>query len=85
MSTTMSVPDLADVLFACRLQPSARPTPDEVRSAIEDLLGTCAGAREHCAAYVAQEAGDHPETYTDRMHWALGAVTRAYADYRLAA
>ncbi|GAA2118267.1 hypothetical protein [Actinomadura alba] len=79
MSTTMSVPDLADVLFACRLQPSADPTPDEVRVAIDELLGACAGAQGRCVAYVAQEAGDHPETYTDRMHWALCTVTRAYA------
>ncbi|MBC6456528.1 hypothetical protein HKK72_01145 [Actinomadura sp. HBU206391] len=81
----MRVPDLADVLFACDLQPSADPTPDQVRQAIHDRLGACSGSHEFCAAYVAQEAGDHPETYTDRMHWALDAVTRAYADYRLAA
>jgi hypothetical protein len=85
MSTTMSVPDLAEVLFACSLQPSADPSPDQVRRAIDERLGVCAGDPRTATAYVAQEAGDHPETYTDRMHWALGAVTRAYADYRLAA
>jgi hypothetical protein len=28
---------------------------------------------------VAQEAGDHPDSYAQRMRWALRAVDRAYA------
>jgi len=29
-------------------------------------------------AYVAQEAGDHPETYALRMRWALQTVDLAF-------
>ncbi|GAA4061389.1 hypothetical protein [Nonomuraea soli] len=71
MSTTS---DLAQVLFASPLQPSTDLTPERVRAAIE----TCACDAEACAAYVAQEAGDHPESYVTRMRWALRAVAMAY-------
>jgi hypothetical protein len=78
MSATMSVSDLAKVLFATPLQASAGPSPDQVRSAIECRLRACRGDHADCAFYVAQEAGDHPETYTIRMRWALRAVVEAY-------
>jgi hypothetical protein len=29
-------------------------------------------------AFVAQEAGDHPESCAERMQWALATVSRAY-------
>lgn len=76
MSTTMSVPDLAKVLFSTALQVSDRPTPGQVREAIDDRLRICDPTT--CAACVAQEAGDHPEEYSARMRWALGVVQNAY-------
>ena len=86
MPTTMTnIPDLAHVLFASTLQPSADPSPEQVRRAIDDLLGACGDDLGACAAYSAQEAGDHPEEYAHRMHWALHAVALAYPAYRLAA
>jgi hypothetical protein len=85
MSYTMSVPDLASVLFASSLQPSDDPSLDQVRRTVGDRLADGSGGRADYAAYLAQEAGDHPEAYAERMHWALGTVTRAYTTYRLAA
>lgn len=76
MSTTATTPsDLAQVLFASSLQPSSALTPEVVRQAIE----SCGCDAASCAAYVAQEAGDHPEAYASRMRWALQAVAMAYA------
>ena len=85
MSTTMSIPALAQVLFGSYLQASDRPTPGQVRAAIDDGLRSGAPGVVGFAAQVAQEAGDHPEAYADRMHWALAAVERAYQPVLLAA
>lgn len=79
MSTTMSVPELAQILFATPLQASDHPTSAQVRAAILDRLCACGGDPQICFACVAQEAGDHPESYTARMRWALATVTRTYA------
>jgi hypothetical protein len=70
--------DLAEALFASPLQESDRPTPAEVRAAVERQLAACHGDCLLCAACVAQEAGDHPERYLDRMRWALATVRAAY-------
>ncbi|GAA3147581.1 hypothetical protein [Nonomuraea salmonea] len=45
---------------------------------MDERLCACGGDPSWCAAYVAQEAGDHPETYAPRMRWALAAVAGAY-------
>lgn len=77
MSATMTAPELAEILFASTLQESDHPTAADVRTAVRGIL-----ARDHaaadCLALLAQEAGDHPETYAARMHWALDAVRVAY-------
>jgi hypothetical protein len=78
MSVTVSVSDLAKVLFVSALQASENPSPEQVRAAIECGLRACDGDCTGCAVYVAQEAGDHPETYVTRMSWALDAVVGAY-------
>jgi hypothetical protein len=78
VSATVSVSDLAQVLFVSALQASENPSPDQVRTAIEGRLRACDGDCSECAVYVAQEAGDHPETYVTRMRWALDAVIKAY-------
>ncbi|MBG0816967.1 hypothetical protein [Planomonospora sp. ID82291] len=75
-TTVMSMSDLADVLFASALQASDDPSPEQVRAAIEDRLRVCRHDIADCVACVAQEAGDHPETYRERMRWALHAVDR---------
>ncbi|MFF5205626.1 hypothetical protein [Streptosporangium sp. NPDC000396] len=71
MPTTMSVSELAEVLFTSALQASDNPSADQVRMAIEDRLRACHADIADCVACVAQEAGDHPETYETRMRWAL--------------
>ncbi|MGV9779303.1 hypothetical protein [Streptosporangium sp. NPDC003464] len=76
MPTTMSVSDLAKILFASTLQASDHPSPEQVRTVIEDGLRACHEDIASCAACVAQEAGDHPETYEARMRWALSAAVQ---------
>ena len=85
MSTTMSIPVLAQVLFGSYLQASDQPTPGQVRAAIDDRLRPGASGVVGFAAQVAQEAGDHPEAYAARMRWALAAVQQAYEPVLLAA
>ncbi|WP_051713333.1 hypothetical protein [Spirillospora albida] len=36
------------------------------------------GGADGCAAALAQEFGDHPETAADRMRWASGVVSALY-------
>ncbi|GAA3441723.1 hypothetical protein [Planomonospora venezuelensis] len=76
MPITMSVPELAQVLFASALQASDDPSPDQVRTAVEERLRACHEDLADCVACVAQEAGDHPETYAARMRWALSVAGR---------
>jgi hypothetical protein len=66
-----------EALFASTLQRSEPVTPESVRDAVTDTvrrLGT-----RGCAARMAQEFGEYPETAVGRMRWALGAVRQAYA------
>lgn len=74
----LTTTDLAQILFTSALQPSEAHTPDRIRTAIDARLCACEGNPAICAASVAQEAGDHPETFAGRMRWALDAVTAAY-------
>ncbi|WP_203597254.1 hypothetical protein [Actinomadura bangladeshensis] len=76
--TSMTASDLAEILFCSGLQESDRPTAEQVRAAIDDRIGACGGDSSACLAGVAQEAGDHPETYRARMRWALDTVAAAY-------
>jgi hypothetical protein len=83
--TSMTTSDLAQILFASPLQASDRPSPEQVRKAIDEGLCACGGDRAQCAAYVAQEAGDHPEAYAARMRWALRTVSLTFQEYATAA
>jgi hypothetical protein len=66
----------AEALFVSNVQSSDLPTGDDVRRAV------AASLREFrirgCAARVACEFGDHPETAVRRMRWALDVVRNAY-------
>jgi hypothetical protein len=68
----------AEALFASDLQPSEFPTVEQVACAIDVSLRTRGGA-EGCAAVVAAEYGDHPETAALRMRWALSLATSCLA------
>ncbi|MFI0348897.1 hypothetical protein [Actinomadura sp. 9N407] len=76
----MNASDLAQVLFTTTLQASEHPTDERVREVIGRRLR--GGEPGRFAAYVAQEAGDHPEAYAERMRWAIATVDRAYAPSR---
>ena len=67
MISTMT--DLAaEALFASALQPSQSPSPSEVESAVTATLLRLGS--DGCAAAVAAEFGDHPDTAVARMSWA---------------
>jgi hypothetical protein len=67
----------AEALFVSSLQPSQRPTPDQIREAIGTTLRRW-GARG-CAAAVAEEFGQRPETAARRMAWALSIIRTLHA------
>jgi len=58
----------ADALFVSALQSSDHPTAAQVEQAI--AVATRAFGDLGCAAKVAQEYGEHPETAVTRMRWA---------------
>ena len=66
----------AEALFASALQPSGSSSPEQVRRAVTAALRRL-GIRG-CAAEVAGEFGDHPDTAAARMSWALATVNRVY-------
>jgi hypothetical protein len=66
----------ADALFASVLQYSDEPSAAQVRQAVAAVTGTL--GRTGCAARVAQEYGEHPETAAVRMRWARTAVAGAF-------
>ena len=68
----------ADALFVSALQGSDAPSAWQIRQAIDTAVAAfgCLG----CAERVAQEFGDHPETATARMRWAMAAARSAVGD-----
>ena len=67
----------AEALFVSSLQCSESPAAEQVRSAVTAALREL-GSRG-CAARVAAEFGDHPETAVARMSWALATVRVVFA------
>jgi len=63
----------AEALFASPLQSSTEPSADQVRDAVTRTLRDL-GIRG-CAAHLAGEFGDHPETSAVRMSWALATIS----------
>ena len=68
----------ADAVFASDLQRGDEPSAGQVRQAVDVAIRTfgCSG----CAARVAQQFGDHPETAVIRMRWARAVAREAFAD-----
>lgn len=77
-TTTHSTADLAEVLFASTLQASEAPTAAQIRLAIDQGLRILNEDCMACISCVAQEAGDHPDAFARRMHWALRTVQSLY-------
>jgi hypothetical protein len=67
---------MCEALFASDVQPSQRAQPREVRAAVRRTIRVIGVSA--CAARVAQEFGDHPDTAVTRMRWARDAVSVAY-------
>ena len=80
MPSTMipSTADLAEVLFVSTLQASEAPTAAQVRAAVDQGLRMWTEDCMSCVSCVAQEAGDHPDEFTRRMHLALETVRSVY-------
>ncbi len=66
----------ADALFASTLQRSDQPSAVQVKQAV--AAATRAFGDLGCAARVAQEYGEHPETAAGRMRWARTAVAGVF-------
>ena len=66
----------AEALFASSLQSSGQASPEQVRIAVAATLRRL-GIRG-CAAQMAGEFGDHPDTAVTRMSWALATIRSAY-------
>ena len=66
----MTLTNRATAIFASPLQPSESPGQPEITAAIRVSLLTHGGAAG-CAAIVAAEYGEHPDTAVPRMRWAL--------------
>ncbi len=66
----------ADALFASAVQCSEEPSAVQIRQAIATVSSALGDLG--CAARVAQEYGEHPETAASRMRWARTAVAGAF-------
>ena len=66
----------AEALFASTLQSSESPTADQVRGAVSATLRRLGATG--CAALLAGEFGEHPDTAAARMSWALRTTELAF-------
>ena len=66
----------AEALFTSALQRSDRPSVGQIRDAIAASL-RIHGGPDGCAAVLAAEYGEHPETASARMRWALSLAAAA--------
>ncbi len=73
----LDTPALARLLFVGPLQPSDHPTPAQIRTALAVQFRRCGGDLTTGLAAIAQEAGDHPDSYAARMRWAIRSVDQA--------
>jgi len=65
-----------NALFVSWLQPSTDPAAAEVRQAITEAVRRFRSTG--CAARVAQEFGDHPDTAVQRMRWSRRTVDEVF-------
>jgi hypothetical protein len=70
----------SEALFVSTLQRSDGPDAHQVQQAIAQTVRVF-GSRG-CAARVAQEFGDHPETAVTRMRWARQLVDATFSAAR---
>jgi hypothetical protein len=78
MTNTMTFQAIrAEALFVSHLQTSQSPRAEQVRQAVDNALRRW-GVRG-CAARMAVEFGDHPDTAATRMTWALATINSTYS------
>jgi hypothetical protein len=78
------VKDLAaEALFVSTLQPSQCPSRQAVERAVTAMI--LQYGSDGCAATVAEEFGDHPDTAVRRMHWVHSELIGVLAPRRTAA
>jgi hypothetical protein len=66
----------AEALFASTLQPSGSLSSEQVRLVVATTLRQLGIGG--CAARMAAEFGDHPDTAAARMCWALATIRAVY-------
>ena len=66
----------AEALFVSDVQSNDALDADRVRRAV--MLAVRRHGPRGCAALVAHEFGEHPDTAVSRMGWVLDAIRRAY-------
>ncbi|HWG98257.1 MAG TPA: hypothetical protein VNV66_02790 [Pilimelia sp.] len=71
-----------EALFVSCLQRSEPVTPAQVHSLVSENV--LRHGERGCAALVAQEFGEHPETAVHRMRWIREVVRDAYGDQEAA-
>lgn len=64
----------AEALFVSDVQPSERPTCEKVQEVVTAMI--LRYGSDGCAAGVAGEFGDHPETAVRRMCWVRAELRR---------
>lgn len=75
--TTMTIDEArVEALFVSDVQRWQRLPADAVREVVDHTISRHGAGG--CAALVAQEFGEHPETAVDRMRWALATIRAAY-------
>jgi nitrogenase molybdenum-iron protein alpha/beta subunit len=70
----------AEALFVSSLQPSECPSREAVEQAVTAMI--LLHGSEGCAADVATEFGDHPDTAVPRMHWVHSELSGVVAPRR---
>jgi hypothetical protein len=70
----------SEALFVSAVQRLDNPGAGQIRRAVAQAVREFGSSG--CAARVAQEFGDHPETAVARMRWARQAVAKAFGATR---
>ena len=70
----------AEALFVSDLQPSECPSRDKVEHAVTEMI--LRYGSDGCAACVASEFGDHPDTAVRRMSWVHSELAGVLAPRR---
>jgi hypothetical protein len=78
MNTSTDTATRAAALFVSYVSIFDQLTDAQVRTAIDEALGSHGGS-QGCTAEVAQAYGDHPELAAPRMRWARRVVEQVYA------